>query len=75
MPVTLYSQTPVPKTKISALTWAAFSAQADQPVAILGTPFDLNVLPAGLHWPATSFNCGRISSYPWPDVQSLGPRP
>jgi len=48
------------------------STEAEQPRALVGSPFDLDVLPGPLHLPASSIICGRVRGNAWPDACSDG---
>jgi len=48
------------------------TAEAQQARALVGSPFDLDVLAARVEWSASSIICGRVKGSPWPDVCSDG---
>ena len=46
--------------------------EAEQPRALVGSPFDLDVLPTAVEWSATAIICGRVRGHPWPEACSEG---
>ena len=43
------------------------TSESDQPKAVVGSPFDLDVEPAEVKWEKTGIICGRVQGHPWPD--------
>ncbi|EKX41461.1 hypothetical protein GUITHDRAFT_141946 [Guillardia theta CCMP2712] len=48
------------------------ASESDQPIALDGSPFDLDIYPAPVHWPSLTIICGRVQGSPWPDRCSDG---